>query len=120
MILLVALINLVPVAGLFSSASLVRLYGIDPADDTLLLLLGHRALLFGVLGGFVLLSLFQPQYRHIAMIMASVSMAGFMMLAWPYAALAQSVRTIFIGDLIGMFCLLIWGSMVWLRSRSPG
>jgi hypothetical protein len=55
---LVGLMNLLPVSGALSSSRLQGLYGVVLRDANLSILLRHRAVLFGVVGGLLLISAF--------------------------------------------------------------
>lgn len=73
----VGLVNFFPVIGLASAERLASLYGIQPPGEDLLILLQHRALLFGVLGGFIICSAFRPHLRRAAVTVGFISMVGF-------------------------------------------
>jgi hypothetical protein len=81
-LLLVAAIHLLPLLGIVGPAQLQRLYGVPIQDPVLELLLRHRALLFGLLGGGLVLAAFKPAWHGAALVAASVSVAGFLVLAW--------------------------------------
>ncbi|WP_223788282.1 hypothetical protein [Marinicella meishanensis] len=113
---LVGLINFLPVLGLFSLAQMSQAYGVEFTQAEWGILMRHRALLFGLLGGFVLASLFKPAWQAPALFMASLSMLGFMGLAWPVAALNAGLAKIFWIDLIGLvLAALAW--LLWWSSK---
>ena len=62
--------------------------------------------LFGVLGGFILFSAFFPAYRGAAMVMAGVSMVGYLYLAWAVGGYNDAIRNVGIVDTVGIVCLL--------------
>ena len=64
-LLIVGLINLLPVIGLFGKAKLESTYQIKITSDALVLLMQHRALLFGLIGGFVIYSVWNLSLLHI-------------------------------------------------------
>ncbi|WP_417460313.1 phosphopantetheine adenylyltransferase [Kordiimonas sp.] len=79
--LLVGLINFVPIMGVMGPSTLGALYGVEVGDDaTLTLLMQHRAMLFGILGGFILLASFRAGLRTPAMMLGYLSMLGFIVL----------------------------------------
>ena len=59
MLALVAVIHLLPVAGVLGVDRLESLYGVALGDPNLQVLMRHRAVLFGLLGGFLLLAAFR-------------------------------------------------------------
>ncbi len=67
----------------------------------------HRALLFGILGGFILYSAFFASYQGAAMIMAGVSMIGFALLVIIVGDYNESIFQVLIADIVGIVFLLI-------------
>ena len=62
-LILTAIIHLLPVTGLLGPQRLEVLYGIRLQDPNLVILLRHRAVLFGLLGVFLLASAFRPAWQ---------------------------------------------------------
>lgn len=79
--LVAAAIKLAPVAGVLGAERVHALYGIDATDPTLAILLRHRALLFGVVGGLLVAAAFRPELRVAAIAAGLVSALGFIALA---------------------------------------
>ena len=77
---MVAVINLLPVAGVLSDAWLVRLYLIEAPDGTLSVLLRHRAVLFGIVGGLLMVAAFKPDLRPLATVAGMLSMVSYVLL----------------------------------------
>jgi len=67
----------------------------------------HRALLFGLIGGFILYSVYQPSYQTAAMVMAAISMLGFLYFVWAAGDYNASIYKIAVIDLVGIGCLVI-------------
>ena len=106
-LVVVGLINFTPVLAMFSTTKLERAYaGRLPSKD-LQLLMRHRALLFGVVGGFVLCSVFLPVFQVAAMVMAAISMAGFVVLAAQIGGTNTALRRVVLADLVGLAVLLV-------------
>jgi hypothetical protein len=82
MLVLVAMIHLPPVLGLLGVAKMEAAYGVAIAGPDLAVLMRHRALMFGLLGGFILLAVFVPALRPWALLLALLSAGGFVALAW--------------------------------------
>ncbi len=80
LLLIVSVINILPIIGFFASAQLSRSYGIYIDEPNIELLLRHRALLFGLLGGLLFYSIFQPAMQTVATTLVMVSMLTFVAL----------------------------------------
>ena len=104
---LVGLINVLPVIGMLGADRLQSAYGIALDSPELEILLRHRALLFGLIGGFVLVSLRLPQYQGAALTLAGCSMAGFLLLALTVGSSGESLRGILVADVLGLAALAI-------------
>lgn len=105
-LLVVGLINIVPVMGIISAQKLETAYSITLAGNDLAILVRHRALLFGILGAFIVYSAFDPFYQLAAMIMAGVSMVGFALLVLGTGGYNEAIGKVFFVDIIGIFFLL--------------
>lgn len=106
-LVLVGLINLVPVLGVFAAANIESAYAVHIADQNLVILMRHRALLFGVLGSFIIFSAFVARYQLAAMIMAAASMGGFIVLAMATPGYSEALARIAQFDAIGLVLLLV-------------
>jgi len=106
-LVVVGLINFTPVLAMFSTTKLERAYAVRLPSKDLQLLMRHRALLFGVVGGFVLCSVFLPVFQVAAMVMAAISMAGFVVLAAQIGGTNTALRRVVLADLVGLAVLLV-------------
>jgi hypothetical protein len=106
-LVVVGLINLAPVLGVISGARLQALYGLPLDNPDLVLMLRHRALLFGLLGAFILVAAFRPSLQPLAFGAAFISMAGFIVLGWPPGAHGAPMQKIFYADLLGLLLLAV-------------
>ncbi len=113
---LVGAINLYPVVGVLSVKMLSNLYLIDVQDNDLLILLKHRAIIFGLLGGFIIYSAFKPELQWLAIIMGFVSMFSFIVIAFLVGDYGTGIRKVIIADVIALVGLLI---VLGLRSYIP-
>lgn len=107
LLLVVGVINLLPVLGAASGARIAAAYGIGVDGMELEVLLRHRAVLFGVLGGFVIYAAFVPSYQPAAMVMAGVSMLGYAWLVWSVGGVNANLQRVLMVDLVGVFCLVL-------------
>ena len=115
-LVLVGLVNFFPVIGLTSSEKLASLYGIDAPGGDLLILLQHRALLFGVLGAIIICSAFRHHLRRAAVIMGFLSMLGFIVLLLLSNNYGGKLWTVALVDLIASIALAIVAVPVFRKS----
>ncbi len=105
-LVVVGLINFLPVIGFFSTQALESAYSVTLAGNDLAILMRHRALLFGILGAFILYAAFYPPYQPAAMIMAGASMIGFALLVLGIGEYNEAVAKVLFIDVIGILALL--------------
>ncbi len=114
-LLLVGVLHLLPLVGVVSRTQLTRLYGVDVDTPTLELLLRHRAVLFGLLGAFLLVAAFRAPLQWAALIAAVFSVASFLVLAWlvpgaqAHPAIALVVRLDWIALALLVVALIAYG-----------
>ena len=106
LMLIVAAIHLVPIAGFFGAKPLSALYGIDVDNSDLIILMRHRAVLFGILGTFFAYAAFVPAVQPIAFVAAAASLGSFFYLASAAGGYGASIRKIVLGDAIAALCLV--------------
>ena len=108
-LMLVGLINLYPAVGVFSAGTLSGLYRIDVPSADLLILLRHRAVLFGMLGGFIIYSAFRPALQWWAIASGLVSMLSFIALAFVVGNYGSGIRQVVLADVVasaGLFAVM--------------
>ncbi len=105
-LVVVGLINFAPVIGVISAQKLESAYSVILAGNDLAILMRHRALLFGILGAFILYSAFNPFYQPAAMIMGGVSMVGFALLVLGTGGYNEAVGKVLFIDILGIMFLL--------------
>lgn len=106
-LLMTAVIHVLPVLGVFGAARLRRLYGVQPDEPNLELLLRHRAVLFGLLAGFLAYAAFAPELHRLGLIAGLISVGSFVMLSLPGRCLNQALTTVFKVDLAALAVLLV-------------
>jgi len=118
LLVVVGLINFLPILGVLSAEALANGYGINPPRGDLLILMRHRALLFGIVGALIISSAFLRHLQVVAVIAGFVSMTGFLLLAFTAGGYGEKIHSIVIADIVALVLLLI---VVALRlSRSDG
>jgi len=106
LLLIVAVIHLLPISGFFGIDRLTALYGIDITDGNLEILMRHRAMLFGILGGFIAYAAFNPAMQPVAFLVAFISIASFFFLSFSVGDFNGSIRKIVIADIIATVALV--------------
>jgi hypothetical protein len=80
-LLVAALVHLLPLTGVLGAPRLAALYGVAIGEPALLVLMRHRAVLFGVLGAFMLHAAWSPPLQTWALGAALASTASFVVIA---------------------------------------
>lgn len=102
-------VHLLPLAGVAGSSRLASLYGVSATEPNLAILLRHRAVLFGLLGAFLLYSAFRAELEGIALIAASISLATFVALSLVVGGLNQQIRRVVVVDLFALALVIAAG-----------
>ena len=106
MLVVVAIIHLMPLSGVLGAERLAALYGLDFREPNLALLMRHRAVLFGLLGVFLLLAAFRPAWQPLAFAAGFVSVVSFLWLAWG-GVRNPEVGRIVVADVVALACLVV-------------
>lgn len=117
-ILIAGVINFLPAAGVISAERMQAAYGIGIADPNLAILLRHRAVLFGIVGGLLLVAAFHPPLRAAAYVAGFVSMLSFVVIVWLVGGANAELRRVLVIDWVGIAALL--GAFVIERSLRSG
>jgi hypothetical protein len=107
LLVVIGIINTLPLSGLLSAARLRALYDIPLTDPATILLLRHRAVLFGIIGGFMLYSAFKPALQPLAMLAAGISMGSFLLLGFGSKSASGALGTIVVMDWVGLVALAL-------------
>ena len=106
LLLVVAVIHLLPISGFFGVERLTSLYGIEITDGDLEILMRHRAMLFGILGGFIAYAAFNPAMQPVAFLAAFISVASFLFLSFSAGEFNDSIRKVVIADIVATVALV--------------
>ena len=104
-----ALIHLAPVVGVLSLGHLQKLYGIEVAGPDLAVLLRHRAVLFGILGGLLVWGIVEHSDRDVAVAAVLASDLVFAVLCWVHRDHNAQLRTVLRADLVSIGALVVAG-----------
>lgn len=107
MLVVVAVIHLLPLSGVLGSERLAALYGLSFNEPNLAILMRHRAVLFGILGLFLLFAAFRPPLQTIAFIAGFVSVVSFLWLAKSVGGYNAQIARVFMADIVALVCLTI-------------
>jgi len=116
MLVVVAVIHLMPVSGVLGAERLNALYGLAVNEPNLAILMRHRAVLFGLLGVFLLTAAFRSELQGYALIAGFASVLSFLYLAWSVGNYNPQVSRVVVADVVALACLVI-GSLAhaWVR-----
>ncbi len=117
MLVAVGIIHILPLSGVLSATRLFDLYGITFDDPNLEILMRHRAVLFGLLGMFLISSAFLPNLQLAALITGFVSVISFLYLAYSVGGYNDQVNRIVTADKAALVCLLV-GSITYAINYS--
>ena len=106
-LVIVGIIHLLPVTGVLSVARLNALYGIAFDDPNLAILMRHRAVLFGLLGAFLIYAAFRPSLQVPALIAGFVSVVTFLWLAYATGSYSTPIARVVTADIVALICLVI-------------
>jgi len=101
------LINFLPIVGIFGSEKLDSLYGITIKDADLLILMRHRAILFGLIGTFMFASTWVKDWQIPAMSIGMVSMLSFVGISQSTGTSNVSIKRIEVIDTILSIALAV-------------
>jgi hypothetical protein len=108
---IVSVIHLLPVVGVLGSESLIKLYGVSISDSNTEILLRHRAVLFSIIGLFLLLSVFKTEYQLIAICIGLISVASFLLLTWSIEGLNSEISRVVKVDWVALALLIVAGAI---------
>ena len=106
LILVAGLVNLLPVSGVLSANRLQTLYGVAFENANLLILMRHRAVLFGIVGGLLIASALHSPLRPVGLAVGLISMLSFVFIAWLVDGYNAELRRIVVVDLVASVALL--------------
>lgn len=120
LILVVGLVNALPVAGAFSGARLQALYGVALEDPNVVILMRHRAVLFGIVGGLLVGAAFHAPLRGAAYGAGFASMLSFVLMAWLVGGYNAELRRVVVVDLVASAALFVAVLLERVAARGAG
>lgn len=117
-LVVLALIHLLPLLGVLGPARLSALYGVDATEPNLQLLLRHRAVLFGLLGAFLLFCAWRPGLQGTGLLAAGVSVISFLLLAALVGPVNGALSKVVLVDTVALAPLALGGAAYLLARRA--
>ncbi len=114
MLVIAGVIHILPLMGAFGASQLISLYDVKIEDPNLLILMRHRAVLFTLLGAFLIYAAFEPSIRIVAILGGLVSATTFLWLALTTSDYNANMTKVIYADLIAIACLLVSAATLWL------
>ncbi len=109
-------IHLIPISGVLGSERLFALYGLPMTESNLSILMRHRAVLFGLLGAFMVFAAFRPHLQALALVAGFASVISFLGIAVSTGGYNDAVARIVAADLVALVSLLIGATAcLWRR-----
>jgi hypothetical protein len=99
-------IHLLPLVGVLGADWLALLYGLPIVEPNLAILMRHRAVLFGLVGGLMVFAIFKPALRPVALAVGLLSVSSFLYLAWSVGQYNALLSRVVAADILALVCLL--------------
>lgn len=109
LLVVVGIIHLLPATGVLGAERLSVLYGVSFSEPNIEILMRHRAILFGLLGLFLIYAAFQPSLRAMAIVAGLVSTVSFIVIAWSSGGYNAAIGKVVIADIVAIAALIIAG-----------
>jgi hypothetical protein len=101
--LIAGIILFLPITGVLGASRLSALYGLNFDEPNLLILMRHRAVVLGLLGGFIDSAAFRPAWQSLALAIYSLSFLG---LAQATGGHNTALHCVAVADVAALGCLL--------------
>ena len=108
-LLIAGVINTLPALLAFIPSKIQQSYGIDIADANHELLLRHRAILFGIVGGYMIYAAVLKQHYSTAVLIGMISMVSFVGLYYSVNGQLNSELTKVMYIDLGAIVILVLG-----------
>lgn len=109
LLIFVGIIHLLPLPGVLGAEQLATLYGVAIEDPSLEILMRHRAILFGLLGSFMVYAAFKPPLQVLAIAGGLASVVSFIAISWTVVDYNDAIHKVVIADIIAAIALVIAG-----------
>ncbi len=106
-LIVVGIIHLLPLIGVAGSERLKSLYGIDVEERNLLILMRHRAILFGLFGVFLIYAAFRPDIQLMAILAGLASVVSFICISRLIGGYNSAIHKVIVIDIVAVIMLVI-------------
>ncbi len=106
-LVIVGIIHLLPLVGLLGADRLAAVYGIAFDEPNLAILMRHRAVLFGLMGGFMVCAAVKPSWQGMGLAIGFISLVSFLALAYSIGGYNAHVGRVVAIDWFALACLLL-------------
>lgn len=107
MLIIAGIIHVLPLPGVLGAERLASLYGLSFDEANIVILMRHRAVLFGLLGLFLIYAAFRPALQPLAFVAGFVSVVSFLALAHSVGGYNSGVARVLAADWVALVCLLV-------------
>lgn len=97
---------------------LASLYGLRFEDPSLAILMRHRAVLFCLLGLFLISAAFRPSLQPLAFVAGFVSVVSFLALAYSVGGYNGAVARVVVADWVALACLAVGAAAAVFAART--
>lgn len=102
-----AIIHVLPLVGIMGERRLAALYGVKTSDPNLLVLMRHRALLFGLLGVFLVYAAVEPRLQFAGLVGGLISLAGYLGLYSMTVGMNRQLRRVAFIDAVALVFFML-------------
>jgi len=117
-LIVAGIVHLLPLTGVLGAERLQALYGLSLQEPNLLILMRHRAVLFGLLGVFLIAAAFLPALQLPALLGGLISVASFVGLGWSTGGYNAAIARVVWVDVVAAIGLLLALGAYFLAPRS--
>ncbi len=106
-LIITGIIQLLALSGVVGPNRLSALYDIPFTDPNLIILMRHRAVLFGILGCAIIAGAFWERHQTTAFVVGFVSVISFLLLAAAVGGYNEQLARVFAADCVALVSLIV-------------
>ena len=118
LLIIAGIIHLLPVTGVLGAEHLSGLYDVIVTGPDLEILLRHRAVLFGLLGLFLIFAAFKAEYQLAALTAGIISALSFILIALSVGAYNEAIYRVILADIVALIMLAIAALLFFIRHKA--